>query len=77
MKTEDVIQLTASAIGIEPGKLSADSQAADFEGWDSMGVLSLLAMFDRHGINFDTGKIESLQSVRGILQAVRDTGKLE
>ena len=76
MKTDEVLELVASTLNVPLPQLCLESRAGDFEEWDSMGVLSLLTMCDRQGINFAPGNVEHLLSVQGILRAFREAGKL-
>lgn len=77
MKVDDILQLIASTLNVAPARVSLESKAGDFEEWDSIGALSLMATLDRHGIHFDGDNVERLQSVRGIVDAFQDASQLD
>jgi acyl carrier protein len=76
-KTEsEVLQLIAGTLGLPAGRLRADSGAHDLAEWDSMGVLSILAVLGGEGIRLDPGETMHLASVEGVLQTFRKAGRL-
>ncbi|MCY2990954.1 MAG: hypothetical protein NTY19_24225 [Planctomycetota bacterium] len=76
MTEQDVINLVGDAIGIPGTRLTPDSTASDFAEWDSMGMLSLAATLDSHGIALDPGEGSVLQSLGALLGMFRRAGKL-
>jgi acyl carrier protein len=76
MTETSVLDLIAETLRLPPGELKPESQAGDFQEWDSIGSISLLVELDRRGIRFDPGDTLALQSVSGIVGAFRKAGKL-
>ncbi len=73
---DDVIAMISDAIGVPANCIAANSSAADFAEWDSMGTLALLTLLDRHGIKVEFGDVAILQSVEGVVDAIRRAGRL-
>lgn len=60
------------------GSIAIDSERDAIIGWDSLGVLTLMAeLDDRFGILLDAGAIEGFQSVNDIVAVLRENGALE
>ena len=77
MMTEtDVLSVVAEAIAVPADRLTPNSTAAEIAEWDSMGTLALLTILDRNGVKLEPGDAAGLQSVQGVLDAVRKAGKL-
>jgi len=73
---QDVMQLIAEALELPVSAVRLQTRAADLPEWDSMGVLSILSVLDREGIKCEIGNADALQSVAGVLEMVREAGKL-
>lgn len=65
---DEVIRLIANELDIPPDRLSESSSAKDITEWDSMGVLGILAMCDRNGLEVRNQEMPKLQSVSGIIE---------
>ena len=76
---QHVIQVIADALDVPPSRLTLTTKASDIPEWDSMGMLSILSSLDREGVKCDIGNSESLQTVKGVIEAFRVArrGKLE
>lgn len=72
-----VLQVIADALDVPASRLNLTTKSSDISEWDSMGILSILSSLDREGVKCDIGKSESLQTVKGVLEAFRSAGKLE
>ena len=48
MTREEKIEIIADILEVEPEKLQEDMVLEDFETWDSVAVLSVIAMMDEH-----------------------------
>ena len=72
----DAAELVAWIAGIfeeDPDDLSEATPRDEVEGWDSLGVLLLMANLDeRFGINASEGVMSKLQSVGDIIGLIRD-----
>ena len=48
MKREEKIEIIAEILEDEPDEVQEDMVLEDFETWDSVAVLSVIAMMDEH-----------------------------
>lgn len=46
MTVLEKLQVLEDALGVEPGTLSEDTKLEQLDEWDSIGVITLIAMFD-------------------------------
>lgn len=62
----------------EPGKITPDTRRDEIAGWDSMGVLALMAGMDNDfDIVLSPEEVRAMKNVGDILQILRRYGKLE
>lgn len=60
-----------------PNSLTPSTAKQNVRGWDSMGVLSLMAEFDdRFNILLTQPQLEQINSVNDILNILRENGHL-
>lgn len=60
-----------------PERLTADMPKDDIPGWDSLGVLTLMAALDeRFGVQLTEEEMEEMQNVSDILAVLRRAGAL-
>jgi len=53
-------------------EISADTQREDIEGWDSMGVLTLMAeLDDRFSIILSQDELENINSISNLLDVLK------
>jgi acyl carrier protein len=75
--SQDVIDRIAETLQLSPGELTVDSQASDFDAWDSLGTMSLLLMLNtEYGLSVPQGETQKLRSVRGIFELLQNAGRL-
>ena len=48
MTREEKIEIIADILEVEPDEVQEDRVLEDFETWDSVAVLSVIAMMDEH-----------------------------
>lgn len=48
MTREEKIEMIADILEVEPDEVQEDMVLEDFETWDSVAVLSVIAMMDEH-----------------------------
>ena len=48
MTREEKIEIVADILEVEPDEVQEDMVLEDFETWDSVAVLSVIAMMDEH-----------------------------
>jgi acyl carrier protein len=76
MNQAEALTLIASIFEC-PDNLTPGTQKQNVRGWDSMGVLSLMAEFDdRFSILLTQPQLEQMKSVADILTILRETGHL-
>lgn len=74
---KDLLALIEQQVNAEAGTLRVDMQLADIKGWDSMGVLLLMAeLDDRVGVTLSSQVLDNLKSVSDIVNAVKAAGLL-
>ena len=62
------IKLLANALDVDENGLNAETVLASLEEWDSMGKISLMAMFEkRYGKQVSVEQMSDFQFVRDIL----------
>ena len=68
MTIEEKLQLIANTLDTAQETLRPDTILANLEEWDSMGIISIIAMLDRKFNKvLDADQISSLKSVQEIL----------
>ena len=73
---EHVMQTIADTLGVDRADITPDTKADDVVTWDSMGKMSILfALTDEFGVALGPDDTDNLDSVRGILNLVRDTNE--
>lgn len=69
MTTEEKIAELTDMMDLEEGELTLDSVLTDFEEWDSLSKLSLIAMAKQDfGKTLDTKTLEGFGTVRDICE---------
>jgi acyl carrier protein len=77
MTQDEVLNWLAEVFNEPPGSIAADAKKDDVGGWDSLGVLMLMADLDeKFSIQLDEKEIEGLQSVPEMLAMLKRHGKL-
>ncbi len=73
---EEVIHKIAESLEVDPGQITVDTTSDDLEAWDSMGTMTILfTLTNDFGLNLQPNETGRLQSVKSILQLVRDAGE--
>lgn len=68
MTIEEKITLIAETLDTDQNNIKPDAELKSIEEWDSMGVISTIAMLDRKfGKILSAEQIEELKTVRDIL----------
>ena len=67
---EKFINAFKEALEMEDQDVSLNDKFRDFEEWDSLSRLSLIAMLDEeYGVQIEEGEFEKLETVGDILKA--------
>ena len=73
---ERVMQTIADTLCVDRADIMPDTKADDVVAWDSMGKMSILfALTDEFGVALGPNETDKLDSVRGIMNLVRDTNE--
>jgi acyl carrier protein len=74
MKMEDLIN--SIKIFFELNEIDLNARFADFEEWDSLSVLSVLALLDSdYGLNMTQKEVESFPSIAAFVDYVEKNAK--
>ena len=77
MTQDEVLNWLAEVFNEPPGSIAAGAKKDDVGGWDSLGVLMLMADLDeKFSIQLDEKEIEGLQSVADVVSLLKRNGKL-
>lgn len=75
--TEALVML-AEIFEEDEADINVDSARDDIDGWDSMGVLSLMAEFDsRFDILLSSDVLETLTSIQDLINILKEHGALQ
>lgn len=69
MKLEDFLELVAGALDCEDAIVLTDN-VLDIEGWDSLGVLSIVSMLDGLGMPVELEKFDDIVTVQDFVTLV-------
>jgi len=69
MKLEEFLELVAEALDCEDVIVLSD-KVLDIEGWDSLGVLSIVSMLDGLGMPVELDKLEEIDTVQDFVTLV-------
>ncbi|MDB9733876.1 phosphopantetheine-binding protein [Porticoccaceae bacterium] len=69
MKLADFLELVADALDCEDAIVLSDN-VLDIEGWDSLGVLSIVSMLDGLGMPVELEKFEDIVTVQDFVTLV-------
>jgi len=73
LNLEEKLSLIAEALDIEPGTLKPETRLEDLQEWDSLGVVSLIAMLDKHfSVRLQPEEIRALVTVEDILSRMKE-----
>lgn len=61
-----LLQIIGEALEHE-GDLNAETKTSDLDGWDSIGILSLIMMLDENGYNIDGEILMELDTIGDLL----------
>ncbi|EAJ5681824.1 acyl carrier protein [Campylobacter lari] len=72
MNKKEMIQALEDILMLNPGELKEDSVLKDYEDWDSLAFLNLMALFDsKFNMNITSEEISSLKTVNDILKLAK------
>ena len=69
---EEVRQIVAATLGLEPGVVTAETAAGELKAWDSVKMVMILSAVQEHfGVSFPDEDLFDLVSVGAIADEVR------
>ncbi|CAM4152393.1 acyl carrier protein [Campylobacter armoricus] len=72
MNKNEMIQALEDILMLNPGELKEDSILKDYEDWDSLAFLNLMALFDsKFNMNITSEEISNLKTVNDILKLAK------
>ena len=78
MNTQDAVTWIAEIFEEPPGGVSANTPRDDIPGWDSLGVLTLMAALDeRFNILLSEEEMDGMANVSDVLTILRRDGALD
>jgi acyl carrier protein len=69
MKLEDFLELVADTLDCEE-EIALSDNVLDIEGWDSLGVLSIVSMLDGLGMPVELDKFEDIVTIQDFVTLV-------
>ena len=69
MELNKFLMLISDALEYE-GVLNIDDHVSDIEGWDSLGILSIVAMLDSMGVAVNLGQFERIKTIRELFDTI-------
>ncbi len=77
INTSEAISWFAEMFETTASEISAETPREDIEGWDSMGVLTLMAeLDDRFSITLNQDELEAINSIADLLEVLRKNNAL-
>lgn len=77
MNETEALDWIAEVFEEPPGRLRADMPSSEIAGWDSLGMLSLIAALDeKFNIQLDETEIYGIKGVRDVLALLERAGVL-
>lgn len=74
----EAISMLAEIFEVSEEDLQLDSRREDISGWDSLGVLTLMAEFDsRFGITITSETLGTLEKVRDLIDILKKHGAIQ
>ena len=69
----EAIEIICEALDVDESILEYDKNLIDIEQWDSVGILSLMAILDeRKKIAFEIGKIQDIKKVIDLIKLIEE-----
>lgn len=71
MSENEVLELMAEALEVEPGRLAPDTRIEDVSEWDSVGWLTLMASVEeRLGVELVAKDVREMKTVDDVLRYI-------
>ncbi len=66
--SQELVELFAEALEVEPAQLTPETRIADVEEWNSIGWLTIMSLVDeRLGVQIESKAIRSFQTVKDVM----------
>lgn len=78
MKTNELLDIVAAALGRNPGSVTLEDTPDTLEEWDSIGHLSIVSGLEQDaGITPDNDELTSFTSIKQLVETLKANGTLE
>ena len=68
---DEIKEIMADVLGIEPGMIDETSSMETVESWDSLAQINIVAALEqRYGVTFEVSEIETMLSFPAIVEMV-------
>ena len=75
---EEVMSMLAEIFEVPEGSIAPETPRDDITGWDSLGVLSLMAEYDdRFGITMTSEQLEAMDKVGDLIDILTGHGAIK
>jgi acyl carrier protein len=72
------VELVEAALNVPEGTIREGARLQGLEGWDSMGILSLIAVVDKHyNVNLDPSSLAKCETIDDLARLVQDGSELK
>jgi acyl carrier protein len=77
IKLDDLLKMLAEIFEFPPEQLTLGTPQEEIPGWDSMGILSVMAEFDeRFNLLLSSEQLQSFRRIDDIVEVLRTNNKL-
>jgi acyl carrier protein len=71
MKTADFIEKLKESLEVEDSTITVDTELKNIEGYDSLSILSLIALIDEHfNKSLSASQFKSLTTVKSLIDMI-------
>lgn len=77
MKINEFIEKVGDSIFVDPEEITIETDLDDLEGWDSIGRLGLIAMYNEYfDRKIDTKQLKNCETVKDLVEFVKESIEL-
>ena len=70
MNQQELLDLFAESIEVEPGTLTSETRIADVPEWNSLGWLTIMSALDDRGVQLGSDEIRKFQTAGDVIAYV-------
>ncbi len=68
MTRQEFVEEVANVLNETPGSLNPGTEIESLEGWDSAGLLGLIAMLDDLGVQIDVDRLRQCKTIGDLIE---------